>query len=83
MEEYALASAKAAYEDPGEQAPMGFMVTGGGFYGGNFSHWWYQKHSSFPSQNFSDNNNWETATVKISVAEEAIIKATCRFNTPL
>ena len=32
MEEYALASAEAAYEDPREQAPMGFRVAGGGFH---------------------------------------------------
>ena len=31
MEEYASASAEAAYEDPGKQAPMGFMVLGGEF----------------------------------------------------
>ena len=30
MEEYALASAEAAYEYPGEQAPMGFLAA---------SHW--------------------------------------------
>ena len=30
MEEYVLASAEAAYEDPGEQAPMGFLAA---------SHW--------------------------------------------
>ena len=29
MEEYALASAEAAYKNPGEQAPMGFMALGG------------------------------------------------------
>ena len=29
MEEYTLASAEAAYENPGEQAPMGFMALGG------------------------------------------------------
>ena len=45
MEEYALASAEAAYEDTMEQAPMGFMATGGGFHDGNVSHWWDQKHS--------------------------------------
>ena len=32
MEEYALASAEADYEDPGEQAQMGFMAAGGGFH---------------------------------------------------
>ena len=39
MEEYSLASAKAAYEDPGEQAPMGFMAAGGGFHDESVSHW--------------------------------------------
>ena len=29
MEEYALSSAEAAYENPGQQAPMGFMELGG------------------------------------------------------
>ena len=28
MEEYALDSAEAAYENPGEQTPMGFMASG-------------------------------------------------------
>ena len=44
MEEYVLDSAYAAYEDPGGDAPMGSMAAGGGFYDGNVSHWWYQKH---------------------------------------
>ena len=48
MEEYALACIEAACEYPGEQAPMGFMATGGGFYDGNASHWWDQKHPPFP-----------------------------------
>ena len=29
MEEYALASSEAAYENPVEQAPIGFMESGG------------------------------------------------------
>ena len=29
MEEYALASAEVAYENPGKQAPMVFMESGG------------------------------------------------------
>ena len=29
MGEFALASAEVAHEDPGEQAPMGFMAEGG------------------------------------------------------
>ena len=39
MEEYALASAEAAYEDPGEHVPMVFLASGGGFHYGNDSHW--------------------------------------------
>ena len=38
MDEYALAAAEAAYEDLGEQSPIGFMASGGGFHGGNSSH---------------------------------------------
>ena len=33
MEEYFLAFVEAAYEDPGEQASMGFMATGEDFIG--------------------------------------------------
>ena len=44
MEEYALASAEAAYKDPWEQATMRFMAKGGGFNDGNVYHWWDQKH---------------------------------------
>ena len=44
MEEYVLAYAEAAYEDPGEQTPMGFMESGGGFHDGNDSYWWDHKH---------------------------------------
>ena len=29
LEDYSLASAEVAYENPGEQAPMGFMASGG------------------------------------------------------
>ena len=61
MEEYELDYAEASYEDPGEQAPMGFMDAGGGFHSGNASHWWDHKQTSFPSQTCSDNTNWETA----------------------
>ena len=49
MEEYALASEEATYEDPGQQAPMGFMAAGGGFCDENAYHWWDQKHPSFTS----------------------------------
>ena len=83
MEEYELASAEAAYEDPGEQAQMGFMAAGGRFNDGNASHWWDQKHTSFPIHNSSENTNWETSVVHMSVTEEATRKAKNRFNAPL
>ena len=83
MEEYALASTEAAYEGPREQASIGSMAKGGGFNYGNVSHWWYQKHSSFISYNCSNNTNWETAAVHMSVTEEAIIKAKGRVNAPM
>ena len=38
MEECALASAEVSYEDPEEEAPMGFMAIGGRFSDGNVSH---------------------------------------------
>ena len=44
MEEYALASVEAYYEDPGEHGPMGFMASVEGFKDGNASHWWDKKH---------------------------------------
>ena len=50
MEEYELASALEAYDDPGGHAPMGFMAAGGGFHVGNNSKWWEQKHPSFPAR---------------------------------
>ena len=53
MGEYALSSAEAAYEDPGEQAPMGFVASGVGFHDGNDYHWWDQKHPSFTNRNCS------------------------------
>ena len=83
MEEYVLSSAEAAHKDIGEQAPMGFIALGEYFHDGNFYHSCNQKHPSFPSQNFLENTNWETADVHMSVAEEAIIKARDRFNYPL
>ena len=69
MVEYELASAEEAYGDPREQVPMGFMSTGGRFYDGNVSHCWDQKKSSLNSQNCSDNTNWETAVVHMSMEE--------------
>ena len=83
MEEYVLASAETAYEDPGKQVPMGLMVSGGGFYNGNASHWWDWKNPSFPNQTCSENTNWDTAAVCMSVAKEAIRKSTGGVNTSL
>ena len=40
MEEYALTSAEAVYEDPGEQAPKVFVAEGRGFNDGYAFHWW-------------------------------------------
>ena len=75
-----LDSVEAAYEDTGEQEPIVFMASGEGFHDGNVSHWWDQKHFSIPIQNCSDNTNWETAAVHISVA---VRKSTDRFNDPI
>ena len=62
---------------------MGFMAEGRVFNDGHVYHWWYQKHSSFPIHNFSDNTNWETSALHMSVTEEAIQKASGRVNAPL
>ena len=43
-EEYVLAFSESDYEDPGEQAQMRLMATGGRFHDGNVSHWWDRKH---------------------------------------
>ena len=48
--------------------------------GGNAAHWWNQNRPSFPSHTCSDIINWETAAVHMSLKEEAIRKATVRFN---
>ena len=75
MEEYALASVEAAHENPKEQAPMGFMASGEKIQGSkNTSPWMDSRHSSFPSLTDTNHNNWDTATVHMSVAEEAVRK---------
>ena len=64
MEEYALASAEASYENPGEQSPIVLMALGVEIQGLlNTPTWVDRKHSSFPSQNGADNTRWETAAV--------------------
>ena len=63
---------------------MGFMASRGNFYEArNDSHWLYQKHPSFTIPTFSENTNWDTAAMCMSVAEEAIIKSTGSINAPL
>ena len=84
MEEFALASAEAAYEDPGEQALIIFMNAGGESHEArNASYWWDCKLPSFPRQTFSENTNWEAMAVHMSVAEESIRKADGRVSDPL
>ena len=41
------------------------------------------KFSSFPSLTGTENTNWYTTSVHMSVAEESIRKSIGRFNTPL
>ena len=50
LEEYALSSSESAYEDPGQQAPIGSMASGvESCESGNDSHWLDQKQPSFTS----------------------------------
>ena len=63
---------------------MGFMLSGGVIQGSeNTSPWTYRKCSSFPSLTGTNNTKWEISVVCMSMDEEAIIKATCRFKTPV
>ena len=62
---------------------MEFMELGGEFHDRNASQWADQKNPSFTGSIYSDNTNWETAAVWMSVSEEAISKATGRDNAPL
>ena len=80
---FASALAELYYEDLGEQAPMGFMVSGGGFHYVDASYWLDQKHPSFISPTFSEDTNWDTSAMHMSVVKEEIIKSTFRFNAPL
>ena len=64
-----LPYSQAAYYDPGQQGPTGFMASGGEFHkSGNASHWADQKQPSFPSPTLSDNAKWETVAICMSVA---------------
>ena len=63
---------------------MVFMASGEEYHEAkNSSQWLDQKRSLFTSQNFSENTNWETAAIHMSVNEEATRKETGQVNTPL
>ena len=62
---------------------MVLIASGGGFHDGNYSNCWDHKYTSFTNQNCSENTNWETSALCMSVAEEAIRKAICTVNTPM
>ena len=83
VEEHALDSAEAAYEYPGEQAPIGFMSSGEVFHDENDSRWWNQKHASLTNHTCSENTNREIAAVCMSVAKYTIRKETVRVIAPL
>ena len=52
LEKYVLDSGELAYENTGQQAPMGFIASGGEFhYSGNAFQWADQKHPSFTIPN--------------------------------
>ena len=58
MKECALDPAEAAYEKPGEQAPMGFMALGRKIKVSENTHTYIdRKHSSLPSLNGTENTN--------------------------
>ena len=69
VEEFVLGYTEADYEDPGEQAPIKFMASGGEFYDArNDSHCLYQKHFLFTRPTCSENINWETADMHMRVS---------------
>ena len=70
MEEYALDSSGVAYETPGEQAPMGFISSGGEIQvSENTPPWVDWKCSYFPSLTGTKNTKWDTAAVHMSISE--------------
>ena len=82
MEEYALDSAEAAYDNPGEQAPMGIMALGGEIQGSeNESPQMDRKRLFYPSLTGNDNTRWDAEYICMSMGEEAIRNAIVRFNT--
>ena len=84
MEEYALASAEADYENTGEHAPIGLVAFGGEIQGSENAYpWMDQKRSYLPSPTGTKNTRWETAAVCMSMAKEAIRTAPGSFNTPI
>ena len=63
---------------------MVFMASGGEIKGSeNKSPWMDRKRPDLPSLTGTNNTNWETAAVKMSVDEGAIRKATDKFNNPV
>ena len=63
---------------------MVFMALSGEIQGSeNTPPWMDRKRSSFPYLTVTENTNWETVIMHMSLAEEAIRKATGRFNTPV
>ena len=63
---------------------MGFMASGREIQGSeNTPPWMDLKCSYLPSLTVTKNTNWETAAMYMSVYEEAIRKATGRFNNPV
>ena len=63
---------------------MGFMESGEEIQGSvHTPPWMDQTHSSFPSLTGTKNTNWDIAAVYMSMAEEAVGKATGGFNTPV
>ena len=64
MLEYALYSAEAAYENPGEHAPMGFMALGGEIQGSeNISPRMDRKMSPLLSPTGTNNTRRDTAAI--------------------
>ena len=60
------------------------MASGGEIQGSeNTPPWMEQKRSSFHSLTGTENTDWDTAVVHMSVDEEVIIKATGSFNNPV
>ena len=68
LEEYVLDYVEYDFEEPGKQAPMRLMTSGGEFHeSGNYSNWLDQKHPSFPRPTRLESTNWETAGGCMSV----------------